>query len=481
MIAPGTVLAGRYRVVRHVGSGGMASVYLAEDTVLGRNVAVKRIHAAPESDLGRRIRREARIGARLRHPNLVTVFDVLADGEALLLTMEFVDGETLADAIKRGPFAPDRAIAVLRPLAAALDDLHAEGVVHRDVKPANVLLGGRGTVKLSDLGVATSSEATQITRTGGLVGTVAYMAPEQLEPGPVTGAADVYALAVVAFEVLAGRKAYAGATPFEILGRVHDGAEPPDLREHRPDLGEAGADALRRGMTTRPADRTPTAGALVDELAAGLGVGRPASPPPTERAPDPTQTMQVVPRADPPSEAPPSPGPQRSRRTAPVLALLGLVLVAGVAAALVLAGGGGEEDPAPDRGEAPATQARTSPRSAAATPTQAAADPSTPAGAVRAFYERAAEDDFDGAWALAGPGVRSAFGGSIAQLEGTLGTLQSISFPRLQETDRTADTATLAFRSVARHTDRVDRCSGTIDTQRAGGGAWRLERLGVSC
>jgi serine/threonine protein kinase len=102
VIAPGTVLAGRYSVVRHIGSGGMASVYLAEDATLERQVAVKRIHADPESELGRRIHREARLGAGLRHPNVVTIYDVVADGEALLLIMEYVDGETLADALGRG-------------------------------------------------------------------------------------------------------------------------------------------------------------------------------------------------------------------------------------------------------------------------------------------------------------------------------------------------------------------------------------------
>src|SRR3712207_5792386 len=143
----------------------MASVFLAEDTVLGRNVAVKRLHAAPDTEFGRRIRREARLGAGARHPNLVTVFDVAADEAALLLVMEYVAGETLADALKRGPMAPDRALPILRQIAEALDHLHEHGVVHRDVKPANVLLGERGVAKLTDLGVATSAEATQITRT----------------------------------------------------------------------------------------------------------------------------------------------------------------------------------------------------------------------------------------------------------------------------------------------------------------------------
>ena len=178
MIEPGTVLAGRYRVDRSLGSGGMGTVYLAEDDVLERPVAIKRVHAAPESESGRRIMREAQLGATLRDAALVTVYDVIADGDdAVLLVMEYVPGETLADLLARGPMQPVHALQILRPLAEALDHAHAEGVVHRDVKPANVLLRDDGAVKLADLGVATSEDMTQITRTGSLVGTVARSVP----------------------------------------------------------------------------------------------------------------------------------------------------------------------------------------------------------------------------------------------------------------------------------------------------------------
>src|SRR3954463_1840495 len=147
-LAP-TLLAGRYRTIERVGSGGMATVLLAEDGGLGRQVAVKRLHAESPEDTARRFRREAKLGASLNHPNLVAVYDIVTDEEGVLIVMEYVDGETLRDAIDRGPLPPERALEVLRGVAAGLDHAHSEGIVHRDVKPANVLLGRRaGEVKL---------------------------------------------------------------------------------------------------------------------------------------------------------------------------------------------------------------------------------------------------------------------------------------------------------------------------------------------
>src|SRR5919107_3770700 len=211
------LLAGRYRTIERVGSGGMATVLLAEDERLGRRVAVKRLHAESPEDPARRFRREARLGASLNHPNLVAVYDIVTDEEDVLIVMEYVEGETLRDALERAPLEPERAIEVLRGVAAALDHAHAEGIIHRDVKPANVLVGSDGRVKLADLGIATAVEGTRITMSGTVLGTAAYMAPEQLEgsgkPGP---AADVYSLAVVAWEVLSGKRAYSGHSPLSI-------------------------------------------------------------------------------------------------------------------------------------------------------------------------------------------------------------------------------------------------------------------------
>jgi serine/threonine-protein kinase len=506
MERPGTVLAGRYRVERHVGSGGMGTVYLARDEVLDRNVAVKAVHAEPDSEHGRRIMREAKLGAGLRHPHLVTVYDVAPQEGSILLITEYVDGQTLADALRRGPFDPARALEVLRAVAGALDHAHEQGIVHRDVKPANVLLGEGGRAKLADLGIATAADATKITRTGGTLGTVAYMAPEQFEPGPATPAVDVYALAAVAFEMLAGRRPYPGATAFEVFERLRAGGSPPDVLEARPDLPPAVGDALAHGMATDPAARPATAGALVDELEAALAPeaeeevekeveAAPAAalPPapahdtrpmePVRRAPVEEAAPIATPTPTPPPSAPRDDDARRRRRRAALapLALLGLIaLVVGI----VLASGG-EDDPAQRAEQPPATtQTRTQaqpPAATTATPPAAPRAPRTPVDTVRAFYERAAEGDLAGAWRLAGPRFRGDFGNSFEAFRGDLGSLRSITFRRLEQQGTAGDTATVALQTVAEHTDRTDRCAGTVQTVKNAKGRWLVEPYGVSC
>src|SRR5215217_6071946 len=222
-IRSGEVFADRYRVIRRLGAGGMATVWLAEDERLGREVAIKRLNTdAPEEALTR-FRREARLGAALNHPNLVSVFDTMATDEGALIVMEYVPGRSLEDLGKGGPMDPADAIGILRQAADALDHAHHHGVVHRDVKPANVLVRDDGTVKVADLGIARAVDATQITAEGKAIGTVPYMAPERFE-GPGTGGpeSDVFALAAVAYELLSG-------SPLKAAESVHGHA--PDRLE----------------------------------------------------------------------------------------------------------------------------------------------------------------------------------------------------------------------------------------------------------
>ncbi|MGI8846018.1 MAG: protein kinase domain-containing protein [Thermoleophilaceae bacterium] len=272
------LLAGRYRTLRVIGTGGMARVFLAEDERLGRRVAVKRLHAHSPQDIAARFQREAKIGASLNHPNLVAVYDVDTDGESVLIVMEYVEGATLADQLKEGPLRDARVAAIVSNVAAALDHAHAEGIVHRDVKPANILIRDRDHVaKLADLGIATVASGTQITVSGTVMGTAAYMAPEQIEGRQIGPATDVYALAAVAFEALSGQKARDGDTPIQIAHRVVNDP-PPDLRDAWPNADPDVAAVLARGMASAPEDRQQHAGELAEQLR--VAVQRASTPPP---------------------------------------------------------------------------------------------------------------------------------------------------------------------------------------------------------
>jgi serine/threonine-protein kinase len=325
--AGGSLLADRYRVIRRLGSGGAATVFLCEDQRLGRKVAVKRMHAHSPEDIQARLRREARLGASLSHQNLVSVFDTETYEEGVFIVMEYVEGETLADALARGPLDAGRVIEILRGVAAALDHLHREGIVHRDVKPANILLGADGSVKLSDLGVGLATDNTRITQSGQVLGTPAYMSPEQIDGARPTPATDIYALGAVAYEMLAGEKAVKGSSPLEVAHRVTSDP-PPDLRRAWPSAPPAVAAAIKEAMSHDPSRRPSSAGELVGELSDAL-----------TRDPTPTATTRPLDRI-----AAMGPPPQRSRRRLPSwIPLLGLLLVAGAVALIVLLSGGGSD------------------------------------------------------------------------------------------------------------------------------------------
>jgi len=493
-VASESLIAGRYKVVGHVGAGGMGSVSLAEDTRLGRRVAIKRLHAQRAEDMSGRFRREMRLGASVNHPNLVKVFDAQPSEGGVLIVMEYVEGQSLSDALREGALEPERALAVLRDVAAALDHLHRQGIVHRDVKPGNILLGLDGSVKLADLGIATSADMTRITQSGAVLGTASYISPELFTGDPASAASDVYSLAAVAFEALSSRKAITGATPVEIARRVMD-APPPELREAWPESPSAAADALRRGMSRDPAARPPSAGALVDELQAALGISpqparerRPARR--TESAPTAPVTAATTDPSSPPASTapitpPPPPAapfpfpvasrprasrPERRRHATWAIPLALLATAAAIVALLASRDGenGGERGDAPRR-----------PAPAAQSPAAGATIASAPAQAVQSFYQQAAADRFDAAWELAGPGFRSQLGGFEA-FRSQFGSLQSISFGRAQTTSRSGDRATVAIQTTAVHRDRTDRCSGTVATTRTAG-RWLIERIAVSC
>jgi eukaryotic-like serine/threonine-protein kinase len=473
--------AGRYRVIRRLGAGGTAAVFLARDERLGREVAVKRLHGAEvTAQTAQRLRREARIMASLRHPNLVTVYDMLMDEDDLLLVMEYVRGETLADVLASAPLGWQRTLELLEPVAAALDHVHGHGVVHRDLKPSNILVGPRGAVKVADLGLATAAEITKITPPGTILGTPAYMAPEQAYAEACTPAVDVYALATIAFQALSGTLPRVGTTVVAVLAQARR-KPPPDLRERRPGTPEAAAEVLIRGMSPKPEYRQRSASRLLQELNSACraepgevgGLPAPAHDrdrllqPPPERSPTPLPPVRRT--------------PDRPRRLRPRLLAIG-ALMAGVAAVLVLVGVLSEQRPSsPARPPGPS--------SAQPTPVDQPASPSAPTeprplsatATVRAFYRRAAAGDYTAAWRLAGPGMRTAFDNSFERFRAGLSSLQRIEFERVAIQERDDASVTVDIRSIATHDDRVDRCSGTLRTVRGDAGHWVVEPAGIQC
>ncbi len=223
----GRLIRGRYQIERLVARGGMATVYVAEDNRLDRKVAIKVIHPhlANDKNFREKFVREAKIAARLSHPNLVNVFDQAEDGDVVFLAMEYVSGITLRDALdKFGALSATRALDVFEPMVAALAAAHAAGVLHRDLKPENVLLSDDGKVKLSDFGLARPISAQ--TQTGGVVGTVAYMSPELVSRGVADARSDVYAAGIMLFELLTGKQPFQGEQAVQVAFQ-HANSEVP--------------------------------------------------------------------------------------------------------------------------------------------------------------------------------------------------------------------------------------------------------------
>jgi serine/threonine protein kinase len=251
------VIGGRYRLDVLVGRGGTAEVWAATDTSLGRTVALKLVTVAHDESAARAAD-EARTLAQLSHPNLVQVFDAGTDGAGRpWVVMEYVDGDTLGDAMRKGPLPIAKVTEIGIAVAEALAHVHATGLVHRDVKPGNVLLGR--VPKLTDFGIARLVDAAKVTTTGLMVGTAAYLAPEQVAGEPIGPAADVYALGLLLLEVLTGTREYEGPPVEAAMARL---SRPPAIPTTLP----AGWAELLAAMTTREAAQRPTASQVAAAL-----------------------------------------------------------------------------------------------------------------------------------------------------------------------------------------------------------------------
>src|SRR5579871_4887360 len=276
---------GRYRITGRLGAGGMGVVYLAEDTVLGRRVALKTVrlleNADPNSkqDLTDRFLREARIVAQMDHPGIVSVYDFGHEGETAYLVLEFVAGSNLANRLEQNPRL-DRAgcVKALREAASALDYAHNRGVVHRDVKPANLLLTDDGRVKVADFGIAKLSGSTTMTATGMLMGTVEYMSPEQIRGETVDGRSDQYSLAVVAYQLVTGKRPFQAESTITLAHMiVYEQPSPASEANQIPPVSLNVDRVLARALHKQPASRYATCSEFVQELeAAWVGASSPA-------------------------------------------------------------------------------------------------------------------------------------------------------------------------------------------------------------
>jgi eukaryotic-like serine/threonine-protein kinase len=323
----GTLLSGRYRLDARIGTGGMSTVYRAFDTVLERQVAIKLMHReiASDSDQLERFRREARAVAQLNHPHIVTVIDAGEDDNTPYIVFEYVEGETLKDRIRRyGRLPIQESIAYAIEIARALGVAHERGIVHRDVKPQNVLVDEEGSAKVTDFGIARTLDQEGLTADGRVLGTTDYVSPEQALGHAVTGQSDLYSLGIVLFEMLTGDVPFRGENQVAVAMK-HVREQLPDVQARRPEVSSALAAVIDRATAKDTADRYATDAELIADLEQVLAYETQRSGQSTGEA---TAVLRTL--------------PSKTRRglparvTHPVRLILALLVIAGVVVAAVL-------------------------------------------------------------------------------------------------------------------------------------------------
>lgn len=388
-----SLLADRYELDEQIGAGASALTWRARDTRLGRIVAVKILRPALAGDPGyaQRFEREAQLAASISHPNVVDVYDVGRDDGQLYIIMQYVDGEDLKHLIAReGRLSPDRAVAVAQQILDGLAAIHRAGIIHRDIKPQNVLIGSDGTARVTDFGVAHLDAGEGLTSTGAAIGTAAYMAPEQAAGGDISEATDIYAAGVVLYEMLTGQLPFTGPTPMAImLAHMQQPVVAPSHVAPGASISSALDGVVLQAMAKAPVNRFRTARAMNQALAGAQRAG-PSSIPTQRlsapRASQPTRPVsrpvRPVPRSTPSrssnsSVAPTVPAVKRGRSWIPAL-LIALLLVAALAAGGYIARNGLSGHGAGDGATVPAVVDATATQTMAMTPTPPAASVEQP-------------------------------------------------------------------------------------------------------
>jgi len=287
------VLGKRYEIDEVLGEGGMAKVFRGDDRVLNRTVAVKILSPqfAEDQQFVDRFRREAQSAAGLNHPNVVSVYDSGSQGNVHYIVMEYVQGRTLRDVIRQdGRLLPERVTEIAESVALALAAAHDKGLVHRDIKPGNIMLTGDGQVKVMDFGIARATSSDTITQTAAVLGTASYLSPEQAQGEPVDGRSDIYSLGVVLYELLTGRPPFSGDSPVTIAYK-HVTEDPVEPGRLNPDVSDALDAIVMKAMAKNPDHRYQTAAEIGDDLRRARE-GMPVAAPPVGAA-----TTQVIDRA----------------------------------------------------------------------------------------------------------------------------------------------------------------------------------------
>ena len=272
----GHLLNERYKIIKKVGGGGMANVFLARDTILDRDVAVKalRMEYANDQEFIARFDREAHSASSLSHPNIVNIYDVGGEDHVMYIVMEYVDGMTLKEYIQRfGPIETSEALDIMRQLTSAIAHAHENDIVHRDIKPQNILINRFGQIKVTDFGIAIALSATSLTQTNSIVGSVHYLSPEQARGGMATKKSDIYSIGIVLFELFTGKIPFSGQSPVSIALK-HLQSDTPSVRRYNQDIPQSVENIVLKATAKDPFHRYMSIYEMEEALETALDVNK---------------------------------------------------------------------------------------------------------------------------------------------------------------------------------------------------------------